>query len=410
MTAARMKKGSERQIARRPGIFRGLIWKGLDMIRTSCSFSLRQIVGLAVLPMLITTGVRADDKPPGRTPKEIEAEISASREEYHRKGEWDSMIAYNPKAAQQVLGANGPHYQKEADLFRELAAAAPKLAASANHVALVDDARLAFWGDNDAKARLQTASTDDTLSVEAGEAQQLIAWWNAFGDPEAQSTVVDAMAALAVKNPTSESLADDLVLMIQTNPASVPVGQKVTDVLLTKLSKTPISKKYAARPNKIDEPLDFAGTTLKNKSFKLKDLRGKVVMVDFWATWCPPCRKEIPHVAELYKQFHDQGFEIIGVSSDNVRNQLAGFLQDHPEMAWEELFQAGNGWHPLTKKFGIDGIPRMYLVDRNGNLRADVGDAKNLQDLIPKLLAEAYVPPAPAKTTPKPIPKPVSGT
>jgi thiol-disulfide isomerase/thioredoxin len=133
-------------------------------------------------------------------------------------------------------------------------------------------------------------------------------------------------------------------------------------------------------------------------------------MVDFWATWCPPCRAEIPHVAELYQKYHDQGFEIIGVSSDNDRAELANFLQQHTEMPWQQLFSAGNGWHPLTKKFGINTIPRMLLVDRNGNLRMMTEQAELMKDLMPALLAETYTPPPPPVKTAKPAAKPITQT
>jgi thiol-disulfide isomerase/thioredoxin len=372
-------------------------------IRTSAMASLA-----AVLVLFPLSSAHAD--PSGRTGKQIEAEILHDAAEADQKGGFDDTVEYNPIYHQQMLGEVGPRYQREGDLYRELATAAPKLAVSANHMASVDDARLAFWGDPAAKSRIETlaASSDKASAAEGHFDKQLIAWWKAFGKKDDQAAVVATMDKSASENPTSAALADDLSLMLQTNPATVQLGQRVTSILLVKLARTEISKSYAAKPNKIDEPLDFEGTTIKGKSFRLKDLRGKVVLVDFWATWCHPCMEEMPHVAELYQQYHDQGFEIIGVSSDNDRAELASFLQQHTEMPWQQLFSAGNGWHPLTRKFGINSIPRMLLVDRNGNLRRMTQEAAPLKDLMPVLLAETYVPPPPPVKAPRPPVKPIT--
>jgi thiol-disulfide isomerase/thioredoxin len=321
---------------------------------------------------------------------------------------FDAVVAYDPKFRHQMINSLGSPRGKEAALFRELAETSPKNAPLALHAAAIDDARCAFWGDSEAGTRVEARASDADPAVAAdgkGE-QQLIAWWSAFGNPDEQNKVVDEMTVLAKANPTSDFLANDVHLMIETNPATVEIGQKLTDVECISLARTPNGKAYSLQPNRIDEPLDFEGTTLKGKSFKMKDLRGKVVMVDFWATWCPPCRAEIPHVADLYQQFHDQGFEIIGVSSDNDRVALSSFLKEHTEMPWQELFSAGNGWHPLTKKFGIASIPRMLLVDRSGNLRMMAQSSEAFKELIPKLLAETYVAPPP-KSTAKPAGKPL---
>ena len=204
---------------------------------------------------------------------------------------------------------------------------------------------------------------------------------------------------MATATPTSDAVADAAHLMLISSPADVAVGQRLTTVLTVKLAKTPLGKQYATVPNKIDEPLSIDGSQLNGTLFHSKAWAGKVVLVDFWATWCPPCREEIPHVAKAYQQYHDQGLEIIGVSSDNDKRAMAAFLKEHAEMPWPELFGSTSGWHPLTKKFGIYSIPTMYLIDRQGNLRST--EARSEMDtLIPILLAETYTPPTtPARPT-----------
>jgi thiol-disulfide isomerase/thioredoxin len=367
----------------------------------------RAATSLAV-SLLFAGIVHADPASAGRPAKEIQADIAAVDQDIEHNANFDVSIAYDPRFHAQMGHDIGSRRMKEADLYRELAKASPKLSAMALHLAAVDDARCAFWGDTDAQARVDARATDADPAIAAdGKCeQQLIAWWNAIGNADAQTKIIDAVTELAQAHPDSTFIADCAQLMIQTNAASLQIGQRLNDLVCITLAKSTLGKSYAQQPMRMYEPLDFEGNTLKGKSFKLKDLRGKVVMVDFWATWCPPCRAEIPHVAELYQQYHDQGFEIIGVSSDNDRPQLTGFLKEHPEMPWQQLFSGGHGWHPLTKKFGINSIPRMLIVDKNGNLRAMNQSAERFKDLIPQLLAETYTPP-PAKAVVKPTIRPI---
>jgi len=112
--------------------------------------------------------------------------------------------------------------------------------------------------------------------------------------------------------------------------------------------------------------------------------RGKVVLVDFWATWCGPCRREMPQVKALYERLHDQGFDVVGVSLDADQEALAAYLEENA-IVWDTL--AGDGTQELAEKYGVRGIPTMMLVDRDGKI---VGVAHNVAALAPmveKLLA-----------------------
>ena len=133
-----------------------------------------------------------------------------------------------------------------------------------------------------------------------------------------------------------------------------------------------IQKQIAAK--KIQDALQ-AGTTfpdfnekdLDGKPLSVAAFKGKVVLVDFWATWCPPCRAEMPNVIRAYEKYHDQGFEIIGVSLDQDRSQLADFIKTQ-KMPWPEYFD-GLGWgNKLAAKYGIMAIPANVLIDANGKI------------------------------------------
>jgi peroxiredoxin len=122
----------------------------------------------------------------------------------------------------------------------------------------------------------------------------------------------------------------------------------------------------ARRLNLIGNKMVLEGKTLDGSTFNIKQYRGKVVLVEFWATWCGPCVAELPNVQRNYKQYHDQGFEVVGVSLDTDRDRLEEFLAKH-ELPWVCLFEDDAGWdHPLAKQYGLLGIPFAVLVDRQG--------------------------------------------
>lgn len=132
------------------------------------------------------------------------------------------------------------------------------------------------------------------------------------------------------------------------------------------------------------KPLDLKVTAVDGSAIDLSKLRGKVVLLDFWATWCPPCREEVPNVVAAYKKFHDQGFEIVGISLDQSKEKLLAFTKDNG-MTWPQYFD-GQGWsNTVSSKFGIDSIPAMWLIDKKGMVVTTDG-REDLAGQVEKLL------------------------
>ena len=116
---------------------------------------------------------------------------------------------------------------------------------------------------------------------------------------------------------------------------------------------------------------DFTAKRKDGTSVKLSELRGKVVLVDFWATWCGPCMQEMPNVKKLYEAHAKEGFEIVGVSLDFEKDKLDAYLKTMG-LPWPQYFD-GRGWgNAVAQQYGVSSIPTTLLLDKKGRI-AKVG-------------------------------------
>lgn len=131
---------------------------------------------------------------------------------------------------------------------------------------------------------------------------------------------------------------------------------------------------------------DFTMNDPEGKPIQLSSLRGKVVMIDFWASWCSPCRQENPNVVKLYNQYHSKGFEILGVSLDRGKDEWIQAIKDD-QLSWLHVSDLQFWQNSAARLYGVNAIPQTYLLDKDGviiakGLRSEQLAAK-LKELFP---------------------------
>jgi peroxiredoxin len=131
----------------------------------------------------------------------------------------------------------------------------------------------------------------------------------------------------------------------------------------------------------------FAVTTIDGKRISMDDLQGKVVLIDFWATWCAPCREALPRIRDIARKFQGQPFVVLSVSVDDDQEEWKKFISKN-EMVWPQY--CDNGFTgSVAKMFGVKEIPHTFTIDAEGVLQEEhVGDA-SIEGKVKKLIAKA---------------------
>ncbi len=138
--------------------------------------------------------------------------------------------------------------------------------------------------------------------------------------------------------------------------------------------------------DRLGKPIEIKYTAIDGRAVDLQALKGKVVLLDFWATWCVPCVQELPKVKAAYEKLHDKGFEIVAISLDRELDALKQFVA-REKMPWPQFFDSTEEGSKFAEQFSIASIPTMWLIDKKGNLR-DLNAREDLAGKVEKLLAE----------------------
>ena len=255
---------------------------------------------------------------------------------------------------------------------------------------------LAVLGDARTNARLDAMSkSDDMKEASAAKSAMFLArWWRGSNDAGEQSKVLDDARIFAGSDPGSETLSHALMAMGQSGAATPELRDRALSIVAQDMNGdavAPVQEQVAALRRIYameNKPIELEGVRFGGGRFTTADWKGKVIIVDFWATWCGPCVADLPAIKKVYAEYHDKGLEVLGISCDNTGAALKTFLQANKDMPWPELFEEKTaGWHPLASQFGIVGIPAMLLIDKHGILRAAAAE-EHFVKMVPQLLAE----------------------
>jgi len=340
---------------------------------------------------------------PQGTPQEVMKFIEELKQADVRPSSREEMMKYMKEmATRSVEAANVVLPQvKEADpLYAE--AAQMKLESLMMLGRLGDEAAAA---EMSAYAKSLVASPVPALAKEAqrlaivADAQQLFAAGSAAGGDDIVKRTA-AMLAADPDDPKTAGLAMQLAQAFEQMPDGDAIAASAYAAfgpLFAKSGNERIKQMGASfagtlrRLSLPGKPMQITGTLLDGQPFDQKTLAGKVVLVDFWATWCGPCIAEIPNVMEQYEKYHDKGFEVVGISLDEDREALATFVSEK-KVPWPILYEKpeGEGWqHPLATYYGISGIPTVILIGRDGNVITLNARGERLGEELAKLFPNA---------------------
>jgi thiol-disulfide isomerase/thioredoxin len=196
---------------------------------------------------------------------------------------------------------------------------------------------------------------------------------NIKGNPQGKATELLKTNYVNNKEAPKAARAKACTIYLGAQEAIVSSGRDAKAVAAAKKEMAEVRKlaseelKGLVKDMFVGAPMpDLKSKNLEGKDVKLSDLKGKVVMLDIWATWCPPCRAMIPHSKKMVEKLKGKPFVLVGVSADAKKETLTSFMEKN-EMPWTHWWNGASGG--ILAELGITAFPTIYLVDHDGVIR-----------------------------------------
>jgi len=191
-----------------------------------------------------------------------------------------------------------------------------------------------------------------------------------FGHDNLQEVATTLAEAIEEQKPSSADPYLELASLVRYEHVETSLDSPQYSAAMAKLEADDEARQRA----------DFTLTDLSGKSWTLKDLKGKVVLLNFWATWCPPCRKEMPDLENLYRRFGPQGLVVLGIDDEDAAT-VKPFIAQH-SVTYPVLLDPGRKVNTL---FQVEGIPKTFVYGRDGKLVTESIDMRTQKQFLEML-------------------------
>jgi len=234
--------------------------------------------------------------------------------------------------------------------------------------------RIAFLRQNEQDARNVADNTALPANLRFQIQRTIITQWldnpDLITTPDQAADIEERIADLVRKNPSEPPV---IFLPLARAELMLRFDHEKGVTLLQELTKAPEQKLADAaqarllKEQMIGQPVDLQFTAVDGSAVDLRMLRGKIVLVDFWATWCPDCIREMPELRQTYEKYKDKGLAVVGISLDKDAQALSNFVA-RKLIPWPQYFD-GKGWgNDFVTKYGVRAIPEMWLINQRGEL------------------------------------------